>query len=235
MPKTSLHTSLINWYARQGDEIEARVDGYFIDVLRGNELVEIQTRSFNKIKPKLERLLENHKVRLVHPIAAEKWIIREDKNDPTRLVKRKSPKHGRIEDIFHELVFIPDLIQKPNFTIEILIIKEQQSWLQDGSGSWRRRGWSIVDRALVEIQNQYIFQKQQDFINLLPSSLPESFTTRQVSELSKIPRRTAQKMIYCLHKMGGLSLKAMVGKEKWYSIDDTHSDEERRIGLSGKQ
>jgi hypothetical protein len=221
MSKTSLHTSLINWYAHPGDVIEARVDGYIIDVVRADELIEIQTRNFNKIKHKLGRLLENHTIRLVYPIAAEKWIIRENNNDPTELIKRKSPKHGRVEEIFNELIYIPELIKQPNFLIEVVIIKEQQKWERDGGGSWRRRGWSIADRVLVEIQNQYIFKSELDFIDLLPKSLPDPFTTRQISELSKISRKTAQKMVYCLRRMGGIKPVALPGKEKWYSIDET--------------
>lgn len=220
MSETSLHTSLIQWYARPGDEIEVSLDDFVIDILRGNLLIEIQTRSFNKIRPKLERLLEDHPVHLVHPIAAEKWIVREDKSDPTRLARRKSPKHGRLEDIFRELIFIPSLILNNNFTLEVLMIEEEQRWVDNESGSWRRGGWSIADRKLLGVYNQYRFQTRQDFIELLPEDLPNPFSSKQLSDLAKIPRKVAQKMIYCLRHMGGLIVVDLPGpgKEKWYSI-----------------
>lgn len=219
MSETSLHNSLINWYARPGDEIEVSLDGFVIDILHGDLLIEIQTRSFNKIRPKLERLLENHPIHLVHPIASEKWIIRTDNHDPQKLVRRKSPKRGRLEDIFRELIYIPSLILNANFTLEVLMIGEEQRWVNNQSGSWRRRGWSIADRKLLGIQNQYIFQNRCDFIRLLPNDLPEPFSSKQLSELAKIPRNTAQKMIYCLRKMGGLIVMEIPGKEKWYTIN----------------
>lgn len=219
MSETALHASLIVWYARPGDKIEVSLDGFIIDILRGDLLIEIQTRSFNKIRPKIERLLENHPVHLIHPIAAEKWIVRIDNHDPSKPVRRKSPKHGRLEDIFRELIYIPSLILNKNFTLEVLLIKEEQAWVNSQGGSWRRGGWSIANRTLLDVQNQFIFKTQHDFIELLPENLPNPFSTRQLSEMAKLPRSTAQKMVYCLQKMGGLIVMDISGKEKWYSIN----------------
>ena len=64
------------WYAQPGDQLESKVDGYVIDLVRGDLLVEVQTANFSAIKRKLVKLLENHPVRLVYPIPSEKWILR---------------------------------------------------------------------------------------------------------------------------------------------------------------
>ena len=40
-----LHASLKAWYAQPGDRFEVNVDGSVIDIVRGELLVEIQTRS----------------------------------------------------------------------------------------------------------------------------------------------------------------------------------------------
>ncbi|HHX43666.1 MAG TPA: hypothetical protein GX714_06730, partial [Chloroflexi bacterium] len=74
--ETSLHAALKAWYAEEGDQIEAVVDGYVIDVVRGDLLIEIQTRGFAALTAKLTELLQSHSVRLVHPIARERWIVR---------------------------------------------------------------------------------------------------------------------------------------------------------------
>ena len=79
MAETSLHQALKDWYAQPGDQIEASLDGYQIDILRGDLLIEIQTRQFNAIRPKLHDLLERHPVRLVFPIPETRWIVRMDK------------------------------------------------------------------------------------------------------------------------------------------------------------
>ena len=45
-----LHAALKEWYARPEDRFEVSVDGFVIDVVRGNLRVEIQTGNFAAIK-----------------------------------------------------------------------------------------------------------------------------------------------------------------------------------------
>jgi hypothetical protein len=92
----SLHAAIKDWYALPGDQLEKKIDGFVIDIVREDMLIEIQSRSFSKIKRKINALCENHKVHLVYPIAKEKWIVRVDANDE-EISRRKSPKRGRVE------------------------------------------------------------------------------------------------------------------------------------------
>ena len=122
----SLHASLKEWYARPGDRLEESVDGFLIDVVRDGLLIEIQTRNFSALKRKLRTLTREHPVRLVYPIASEKWIVRVSKNWRKQLGRRKSPKHGSVENLFEELVSIPTLLAEANFSLEVLLIHEEE-------------------------------------------------------------------------------------------------------------
>src|SRR5512143_2160638 len=102
--ENSLHAALKTWYAQPGDQVEVKLEGYYIDLVRGEQLIEIQTRHFGALKTKLGRLLEHHPVRLVHPIAVEKWIVRLPAEGETPLSRRRSPRRGRLEHLFLELV-----------------------------------------------------------------------------------------------------------------------------------
>jgi hypothetical protein len=95
-----LHQSLKKWYAKPGDDIEVVVDGYVIDIVRDDVLLEIQTSSFASIKSKLSKLVGSHEVRLIYPIALEKWIVKSAKKGSSGIMRRRSPKRGRIEDLF---------------------------------------------------------------------------------------------------------------------------------------
>ena len=44
--ESSLHASLKELYSQPGDIIEGRVDGFHIDVVKKDRLVEIQTANF---------------------------------------------------------------------------------------------------------------------------------------------------------------------------------------------
>ena len=102
-----LHASLKQWYARPGDRFEVAVDGFVIDIVRNDLLIEIQTGSFSAIKSKLANLARSHRVRLVYPIVQEKLIVRLATDGRRGAVRRKSPKRGRLEDLFWEMVNIP--------------------------------------------------------------------------------------------------------------------------------
>lgn len=205
----SLHAALKIWYAQSDDQFEVLLEGSFIDVVRGDLLIEIQTRNFTAIKPKLEKLLINHQVRLVHPISVERWIVKTE--DSRQLSRRKSPKKGSVFHIFAELVRIPRLIAHPNFSVEVLLIRDEEIQQNDGQGSWRRNGWSITDRRLLEVKERILFSSTADFCTLLPESLPEAFTTQELADLLHQPRALAQKMAYCLRAMGVLEVAAKRG------------------------
>jgi len=51
----------------KGDRFEVPVDGSVIDIVRGELLVEIQTRGFSALKRKLERLVAKHAYGLSTP------------------------------------------------------------------------------------------------------------------------------------------------------------------------
>jgi hypothetical protein len=213
--ETSLHAALKAWYAHEGDRIEASVDGYIIDVVRGDLLIEIQTRGFAALTDKLTALLEEHPVRLVHPIARERWIVRLNA-DGAALGRRKSPKRGRVEHLFAELVRFPALIRHPGFTLEVLLTREEEMRCDDGRGSWRRKGWSIVDRRLIAVDERIRLESAGDLRALLPAGLPQPFTTLDLAEGLGVPRRLAQQMTYCLRAMGAIEAVGRKGRTRFY-------------------
>jgi len=46
----ALHAQLKDWYRRRGDRVEQLVDGFVVDLVRGELLVEIQTGSFAPLR-----------------------------------------------------------------------------------------------------------------------------------------------------------------------------------------
>jgi len=208
----SLHAALKQWYAQADDATEVSVDGFTVDVVRGDMLIEIQTRNLSAIKRKLTALTERHPVRLVYPIAQDKWIVRLAKNGKTVLGRRKSPKHGTPELVFEELVSIPQLLAHPNFSLEVLLIQEEESRRHDGSRNWRRKGWGTHERRLLQVVDRRLFETPADMQALIPASLAEPFTTTQLAEAKDQPLWLAQKMAYCLREMGAITAVGRRGK-----------------------
>lgn len=209
LSEKSLHAGLKEWCSRDGDEFEVKVDGFIIDVVRGDQLIEIQTRHLYAMKRKLEKLLQAHQVRLLHPIAKEKWIVRQSA-EGEHLGQRKSPKRGQVIDIFYELVRIPRLLLHPNLTIELLLTRQNQILRDDGMGSWRRKKWSIHDHQLLEVVEHITFHNLADYCSLIPADLPQPFTNRQLSDALGSSPGIVQKMTYTLRQIGALTV---VGKQ----------------------
>lgn len=204
-----LHEALKRWYALPGDRLEVEVDGFVVDIVRGDLLVEIQTRHFVAIKKKLEKLLVDHRVRLVYPIPCIKWILKQADCGDIKSLRRKSPKRGVFEDIFDELVSCPGLLMNTNFSLELLLIEEEEVRRHSGTHGWRRGGWVTHERRLLKVTGQRVFNSLEDMAALIPEGLPEPFTVSDLAKATGKPRRLAQKMAYCLRSMGCI---ATVGK-----------------------
>ena len=162
-----LHAALKERYARPGDGVEVKLHGYVVDVVRDDMWIEIQTRNVWQIKRKLAVLADHHPVRLVLPVALEKWIIRVGTHGESVPGRRKSPKRGEVTSVFRELVSIPHLFAHPNFSLAVLLIQEEEVRANDASHNWRRKGWGTVERRLVGVVEECIFETPADLTALL--------------------------------------------------------------------
>ena len=212
-----LHASLKEWYARPGDQFEAVVDGFVIDIVRDDLLMEIQTGNFASIKSKLTNLVRSHRIRLIYPIAQEKWIVKLAKDDTNTVTRRKSPKRGRMEHLFWEMVSFPELLSHHNFSLEVLMTREEEARRYEGKRKWRRRGSVIEERRLLEVIDHRLFEEPADWLAFLPEGL-ESFTARDLTEAMSIKRQLAQKIAYCLRKAGAIKLIGRRGRANLYRV-----------------
>ncbi|MBM7786315.1 hypothetical protein [Tenggerimyces flavus] len=202
-----LHAALKQWYARPGDRFEVPVDGFVVDLVRGDQLIEVQTRGFSSMKRKAVALLGlGHRLRIVHPIPVDKWIVKIDA-DGVLVSRRRSPRHGSAADIFGELVSIADVLGHPLLEIEVLLTTVEEHWRHGLHRAWRRRGWSVVERRLLEVVQAV---RLDNLADLLPQDLPEEFTTADLAKKLSRPQRAAQQMAYCLRRVGTVTA---VGKQ----------------------
>ena len=107
---------------------------------------------------------------------------------------------------------IPQMIGVENFSLEVLFIDEEEVRCDDGRGSWRRRGVSIVERKLLKVNDRILFQTKADYLKILPEELNEVFTNRELAKLTKISVRTARQITYCLRKGGVIRLAGKNGR-----------------------
>jgi hypothetical protein len=199
-----LHLALKTAYARPGDQLEARVGRYVVDILRGDQVIEIQTRNVAAIRRKLVSLVTDHDVLLVLPIAARTSIVRV-MADGAASAPRTSPKREHAVDIFDELVSIPQLIAHPRFALEVVLARIEEVRRPDAARGWRRRGWVVDHRRLIEVIDRVHVGGVEDLVTLMPSGLPEPFTSADLAARLGRSRPMAQRMTYCLAKAGAIT------------------------------
>ncbi len=213
-----LHASLKQWCAQPGDRFEVPVGGFVIDVVRGDLLIEVQTSGFSSMKRKLATLLAlGHRVRIVHPIPAVKWIVRVDA-EGEETGRRRSPKHGDVVDVFGELVSFPTLLADAGLEIDVLLTHEEERRRHNPTKAWRRGGWVVEERRLVEVVEAVEIRSVGDVAALLPRRLPDPFTTADLAEALVRPRRVAQQMAYCLRLVGVIDETGKDGNAVLYSV-----------------
>ncbi len=192
----SLHARLKQLYAQPGDQFEVPIEGFVADIARGKQLIEIQTSAFGAMASKLDRLLEEYEILIVHPIAVGTWLERPEKQ------RRKSPKKGSVADIFDELVSVPTLLDHPNLTLDVVLVDVTKVQVFDPAARRKRGGYRTVDRRLDEIVDQIRFSTVADLATLIPNGLPDPFTTNDLAKASGFRRDQAQRMAYCFRPLG---------------------------------
>ena len=194
-----LHRELKALLAAPGDAFEVKVDGYVIDLVRSDgELVEIQTGGFSPLRAKLDALLDRHRVRIVHPIPAQRRIIRVDE-DGLVLSAKASPKKPTAATIFDGLVSFPTLLSHPNLTIEVLLCREDHV-RRPAPVRGRRYLRDPGERRLTEVLQRIELTSAADAAALIPV-FDEPFTTRELAQAMRVPLPLAQKAAHCLRAL----------------------------------
>ncbi len=209
-----LHEELKDYYCGDNGRKEVLLEGSICDAItEDGSIIEIQTANLGKLKVKLKKLLENHQVTLVYPLAVNTYI-ETFASDRSLISRRKSPKHGTIFSLFRELTGIHHLLCCENLTLTVVFADILEIRVSDGTGSWRRKGVRKDDRKLIKIHETRDFCTIADYGKLIPPSVPDSFT---VADLKKAGAgNNAGHMAWVLRKTGNIDLTGKKGNAYLY-------------------
>jgi hypothetical protein len=198
-----LHAAVKDALARPGDRAEVPFGRFVIDLVRSDgELVEIQTGGFSPLGRKLDALLDGHRMRIVHPVAAERRIVRIDEHGEV-LSARRSPRRSGVLEIFDRLVSFPSLLAHPHLTVEVLLCREDHIRAPEpGRSRSGRRRRDPGQRRLIDILDGVVLEGPADAAALLPATLVHApFTTRELASALGCRMLLAQRVAYCLRAM----------------------------------
>jgi len=180
------------------------------DVFDGERVTEIQTRCLYRMKPKLDKLLTQYSVTVVHPVAHRKSLIWIDPVTGDTTKPRSSPKTRRVWDAFHEMYSLRSYIGDPRLTICVVLLDMEEYKLLNGWGPQRKNHASKYDRVPLAIREEYVMHRKEDYMQFVPYELAETFTSKTFGKAARIPRSLAQTVLNILDYM---EVVERIGKE----------------------
>ena len=195
MREKSLHLVLKYYFAPDRETHEIPVGGYVADARTADGIIEIQTRSLARLKPKLDVFLREEPVTVVYPIAANTVLCRVDENGEL-LSRRKSPKHETVYSAMDEIYALRAYLHHERFHLRVVSL-EMNGYILDGAKKRERR----LDREPTLLNQIFVLDSPADFLALLPD-LPEEFSAKQLADAVHVQVETARRYINILNELG---------------------------------
>ncbi len=198
---------------------EIPVGNYIADIKRGEEIIEIQTRAFEKLKPKLRAFLEAHTVTVVYPIAQIKWLTWMDPQSGELTKKRRSPKIGTEHEVFCELWKIKDHLIHPRFRLKLIFLELEEYRMKNGWSADGKKGSTRMERIPIDVIRTVDVTSVAAFADLLPP-LPTPFTVTDYQKARHCTNRSASRALYVLREIGAVERLGKRGKAYLYQKKD---------------
>lgn len=210
LQEKTIHEAVKDFYCYDHEFQEQKRGRYIADIAVGDEIWEIQTRAFDRLRGKLNAFLPDHHVTVIHPVPVEKKVYWLEEETGTITGGRRSPKKGTPYDIFRELYKIRPFLANPNLSVHIFLMDMEEYKLLNGWSKDRKRGAARYDRLPGKLRDIVRLEKREDYRIFLPETLPEFFTSKDLTKAAHIPVQSAR---ICLLILRDLKLVELCGKQ----------------------
>ncbi len=195
---------------------EVKLKGAVADVMNEDGITEIQTRSYDKLYPKLVRLLADHRVTVVCPLAAEKTVRWLDSESGELSEPRKSPKRENAFDAFKLLHGIRGVITHENLTVKLLYLSVDDYRYLNGWDKSRKRGSERAERIPRALLATEELSCAADYAANIPEELGEEFLAKELAAKIKRSSRYTYYIVKLLVATGALSEAGKRGRAVVY-------------------
>lgn len=218
LAEKSVHAILKNYYEPDEDHQEIPIENYVADIYRNEEILEIQTRQFYKMRGKLTAFLPLYPVTIVYPIPKEKWLYWIDEETGEISEKRKSPLKGNVYMAFEELYAIKMFLKEPNLRFKFVLLDIEEYKLLNGWSKDRKKGASRFDRIPLRIVEEVDVTCLQDYMQFVPYDLPEEFSVKEFAKAAHIRTDLATTVVNILYHVGAIDRIGKKGRAFVYSV-----------------
>lgn len=191
--------------------------GKVADIYDGDTITEVQTGSFTPLRKKLETLLEQYPVTVVHPMVRRKYLSWIDPDTGESTEPRKSPRVGSFADGGKQLIYILPLLSHPHLTIRLVLMDAEEQRIADGWGNGGKRGSHRAVLLPISVEDTLDLRCPADYAALIPTALPERFTAQQFGKAAKMQGRHLNGTLKVLLDRGVLKRETKEGNAWVYA------------------
>lgn len=220
LSEKTVHAVLKNFVEPDLDQQEVALDGYFADIYHNGEVVEIQTRQFNKLREKLAVFLNHYPVTVIYPIPYYKWLSWIDEKSGEMSEARLSPRHMNEYDAFFELYKIKMHLKNPNLRIHLYLMDMEEYKLLNGWDKTKKHGAWRYDRIPLGIRKIVTIDQPEDYLQFVPVELEGQWTSADFAKAAKIPKAKATNVLGLLYYMGAVQRVGKKGNSYLYEVGD---------------
>lgn len=217
LSEKTVHAVVKNFYAPDEDMQEIPIGNYVADIYTGKEIIEIQTRNFNSMRPKLESFLKEYPVTVVYPIPRRKYLSWIDEETGECSPKRKSPLTGSPYMAFPELYKIKMFLKYRNLHFRFLLMDMEEYRLLNGWSKDKKKGSCRYDRIPTELVEEVIIERPEDYVQFIPPELVQ-FTSAEFAKAAHIRRPLAQTTLNILYEVGVVTRVGKKGNNYLYEV-----------------
>ncbi len=218
LAEKTVHAVLKNYIEPNTKYHEIRIEGYYADIAREDEIIEIQTRNFNTLRRKLDVFLSRGFVTVVYPIPYIKWMswLNEETGEITS--RRKSPKKGSPYMAFFELYKIKEYLVHPNLRIHIILMNLEETRILNGWSLDKKRGSTRYDGIPLELVDEIFIDSTKDYQKLVPKTLDSGFSSKDYQRETKLTQSRAQTALNVLNYVGAVERIGKKGNSYLYEV-----------------
>lgn len=218
LSEKTVHAILKLYYAPDTDQHEIPIENYVADIYTGKEIIEIQTRQFNRMRDKLSVFLEQYPVTIVYPIPRYKWLIWIDEETGALSKPRRSPQKGNVYMAFPELYKIKMFLTNPGLHLKFVLLDMEEYRLLNGWSRDRKKGSHRFDRIPSALAEEVSVDGVLDYMQFVPYELEEYFTSKDFAQAAHISRSLAQTVLNILTHVGCVSREGKQGNNILYRV-----------------
>lgn len=214
----SIHAVLKYYFNENPDTHEQTVGSAVADIVGADGVIEIQTRQFHRLNPKLAILLPECPVTVVYPVICRKRVTWIDPETGAVMRVGTFRKFQTEWSVLPELVRILPHVTHPHFRLVLVSMEAEDLRLADGYGADRRIRATKVDRMPTRLLAVRQFDAPADYAFFLPDPLPDPLDSASYAAQCRVPVAQAQAALRILTEMQRIRPVGRNGRRKRYGI-----------------